>query len=399
MPRMQSRTLAPAAARAGLAVFLVVTVSHGVNDAFTSMLTPVLPEIRAHYGVSITQTAGLIALLSLVGSMTQPIVGMIGDRVNRRWLAAAGPVLAALGMTTMGYAPSYATLGLLIVVGGMGSALFHPAGAAYVATNAPLEKRGWMQSIFSAGGTVGIGLGPVIAIALGLRALPQLIPVGVAMGLVSFALTPDTRPAEGPSRSWREYVEVFSGPIRTLWGMSVLRSLSTAAYTSMVGFVFTDHHQGGAIGITLAVFSVAGALGGIVGGRISDLRGRTVVMRSSILITIPLFLGLIFSNPRQWWFYPLCFLVGALANANIPVTVVAAQEFAPQHVATASAIMMGFAWGTAGLLVLVVGKLADLTSPDTAMSVAVLVLLPALWLAHRIPEPPRDHADGLAYSV
>jgi FSR family fosmidomycin resistance protein-like MFS transporter len=114
------------------------------------------------------------------------------------------------------------------------------------------------------------------------------------------------------------------------------------------------------------------------------------VLRSSVLITIPLFAALILSQPTQIWYYPLCFLVGALVNANIPVAVVAAQEYAPQHVATASAMMMGFSWGTAGVLFLLVGKLADLTSPVTAMLATVLVLFPAFFLTLRLPEPPRS---------
>jgi FSR family fosmidomycin resistance protein-like MFS transporter len=100
-----------------------------------------------------------------------------------------------------------------------------------------------------------------------------------------------------------------------------------------------------------------------------------------------MFVALVYSNPAQWWYYPLTALVGALVNASIPVLVVTAQEYEPEHVATASALMMGFSWGTAGVLFLLVGKLADLTSPVTAMLVTVLVLVPAYWMTTRIPEP------------
>ena len=36
---------------------------------------------------------------------------------------------------------------------------------------------------------------------------------------------------------WREYAAVFHGPIRTLWAASVLRSLGTISYISLLGFV------------------------------------------------------------------------------------------------------------------------------------------------------------------
>src|SRR5215211_3490689 len=82
-------------------------------------------------------------------------------------------------------------------------------------------------------------------------------------------------------------------------------------------------------------------------------------------------------------------VVGALINAGLPVSVVAAQEYAPDHVATASAMMMGFAWGVSGLVFPLVGLLADATSPTAAVRTAVFVLVPAFLMAMRLPEPRR----------
>jgi MFS transporter, FSR family, fosmidomycin resistance protein len=217
------------------------------------------------------------------------------------------------------------------------------------------------------------------------------MPAGLAVGLLSWVVTPSSASTSGADaaagRRWRDYAEVFRGPIRTLWAMSVLRSLSTTAYLSLIPFVLTARGSARHIGPTLAVFDVAAAVGGVIGGRLSDRVGRTTVLRSSMLATIPLFVALVYARPSSWWYYPLTALVGALVNANLPVSVVAAQEYAPDHVATASALMMGFAWGTSGVLYLFVGKLADATSPATALVASILVLLPAFWLAVRLPEP------------
>lgn len=381
-------TVTPAAA-AGVTVVAVVTLSHLVNDSFTSLLSPLLPDLRERFGASIAQTGILVAILSFVGSMIQPLLGMVGDRTDRRVLAALGPVLAAVGMTTIGYAPSFAAVGALVALGGIGSALFHPSGAAYVAAGSRPDRRGLYASIFSAGGTVGIAVGPLLATALDLRLLPALMPLGILTGIASWQVTPSTAGRSGPRRSLADYASVFRGPIRTLWGMSVMRSLSTVAYSSLIGFVLTGAGFAAHIGPSLAVFSFSSSVGGIVGGRLSDRYGRTRVLRSSVLATVPLFVWLTFSRPDQPWYYPLTFVVGALVNANVPVAVVAAQEYAPGHVATASAMMMGFSWGTAGVLFPLVGKLADLWSPQAAMVASILVLVPAYALAVRLPEPPK----------
>jgi FSR family fosmidomycin resistance protein-like MFS transporter len=370
-----------------VAILAVLSLGHFVNDAYTAMLTPLLPEIRAAYGVTIARTAVLVAILSFVGSMLQPFVGLAADRVDRRVLAAAGPVLAGTGMTLMGYAPSFAVLGALIALAGVGSAIFHPSGAAYVALGSQLHRRGLFAALFSAAGTAGVAAGPLVATALDLRTLPYLMPAGVAVGLASYVMTPSSRPAPGAARRLPEYLALWRGPMRALWATGVMRSVSTVSFQGLIGFALTARGQAAHIGPTLAVFSLFAAAGGIVGGRVSDRVGRTAVLRSSILGTIPLFAALVYSNPAQWWYYPLTALVGGLVNANLPVAVVTAQEYAPDHVATASALMMGFTWGTAGVLFLAVGKLADLTSPTTAMMASILVLLPAYWLTARLPEP------------
>lgn len=371
----------------------LMTASHFVNDNFTSLLGPLQPAIAETYKVTLVETGVLVSLLSLVGSVIQPVFGAIGDRVDRRLLAAAGPVLTAFGMTLIGYAPNLIVLGLLVILGGLGSAVFHPSGAAYVAANSNLEKRGLYASVFSAGGTAGLALGPFTATLLGLHGLAWLLPVGILMGLVSFMLTPSSRSTNTRVRGLRDYLEVFRGPIRTLWGVSVLRSLSTVTYGSLVPFVFKARGESDfVIAATLAAFSLASAIGGIVGGQISDRVGRTTVLRSSVLGLIPLFALLILVSPSSIGMVPfltLAFIVGGLANATIPVAVVAAQEYAPGHNATASALMMGFSWGTAGVIYIVFAGLAKATSPTVAMLVTVVMLVPAFVLTLRLPEPQR----------
>ena len=377
------------AAVSSTTVILVMTASHFVNDNFTSLLTPLQPEIARAFNVTKVETGVLVSLLALVGSVLQPMFGGLGDRFDRRYLAAAGPVLSALGMTMMGLAPNLWFIAMFVTIGGIGSAVFHPSGAAFVASNSQLERRGLYASIFSAGGTAGLALGPLTAGALGLHGIIYLLPIGLLFGILSFILTPSTKSSSSNVKGIRDYLAVFQGPIRLLWAVSVLRSLSTVTYQSLIPFVFDSSNFHKHIGWTLFTFSIASAAGGIVGGLLSDRVGRTKVLRSSVLGLIPLFVLLVLSNPDQLWFYPLAFVVGGLANATIPVAVVAAQEFAPGHTGTTSALMMGFSWGTAGVLYLAFAALANATSPSLAMIVSIMLLIPGFFLTLKIPEPPR----------
>ncbi len=391
---MTARLRTHTATVSGVTVVGLITLSHLANDTWTALLSPLLPQIRDTYNVTIADTAMLVAILAFAGSMLQPLLGILGDYMDRRLLAAFGPVLTALGLTMIGYAPNFFMLGGLIMLGGLGSAIFHPSGASYIAVSARPDQRGLFVSIFSAGGTAGMGLGPLIANSLSLHALPYILPFGLLLGAITYFFLPSSSSGIRTARTFGDYVAVFKGPVRWLWAMSVLRSLSSVSYMSLLGFILTDRQQAWHIAPSLAVYNIASAFGGIIGGRLSDRIGRTVVLRSSILLTIPVFIGLVYSNPAQWWYYPLTALVGAMVMANVPVSIVTAQEYAPHNIATASALMMGFAWGTSGVLYLAIGKLADLTSPITAMVAAILVLLPAFFITTRLPEPERTTKIG-----
>ncbi len=377
------------AANTGATVAVAVTLGHLINDGYSAMLSPLGPRIQEHFGSSIAAVTLLASVLSLTSSVLQPLLGILGERLDRRLMAAFGPAATGIGLSLMGYAPGFGVLILLVAVAGLGSGLFHPAGAAYVARYSPPDKRGLWASLFSAGGTAGMALGPIFA-GVGLERLPVFAPIGLAVALGTYLVTPGEPQAGGRRPTLREYAAIFRGPLVTLWGMAVLRSLASSGFNTMLPFILVARGYGYVqIAASLATYSVASALGGIVGGRISDTRGRVPVLKSSILGTLPLFVLLVFSEPRQLWYYPLIFAVGAFVNASIPVGVVTAQEYAPQHVAVASSIMMGFSWGVAGLLLFLVGLLADHTSPTVAALAVISLLLPSVWLAYRLPEPEK----------
>ncbi|MEW6420353.1 MAG: MFS transporter [Deinococcota bacterium] len=378
-------TAAQTATRHGAAIALAVTAGHFINDAYGAMLTPLTPALQGKFGVSIAAVTLLSSVYSLTSSVLQPLLGILGERLDRRYAAALGPLMTGVGLTLMGFVPWFGALVLLVAVAGFGSGFFHPAGAAYVALNSPPQKRGLWASLFSAGGTAGMALGPVFA-GVGLTHLPWFALIGAVIAALTFAVTPSSL-ATGRRIGLAEYARIFRGPLVALWAMAVLRSLASMGYNAMLPFILLNRGFGTReVGITLAIYSVASAVGGIIGGRASDHYGRVPVLRAAILSTIPPFALLILSSPANWWFYPLTFLVGAAVNASIPVGVVAAQEYAPGHVAVASSIMMGFSWGFAGLLVFLVGALADASTPTVAALVSLTLLIPSALIAYRLPE-------------
>ena len=83
----------------------------------------------------------------------------------------------------------------------------------------------------------------------------------------------------------------------------------------------------------------------------------------------------------QWW--PLVLLF------TIPVNVVMAQELVPGQTGTVSALMMGFAWGTAGLLfVPAVGQIGDVFSLHWVLFALLVFPLIGFWSTRLLPDRP-----------
>ena len=91
------------------------------------MLTPLTPALQSKYGVSIAAVTLLSSVYSLTSSVLQPLLGIVGERLDRRYAAALGPLMTGLGLTLMGFVPWFGALVLLVAVAGFGSGFFHPA--------------------------------------------------------------------------------------------------------------------------------------------------------------------------------------------------------------------------------------------------------------------------------
>jgi MFS transporter, FSR family, fosmidomycin resistance protein len=142
---------------------LLLAWLHAVNDLFSNFLTPLLPKLMAHFGVGLGTAGLLVSVYSLTGSLFQPLAGLIADRMDRRLLAALGPLLVALGMGSVGLWPRFEVLLLVLGLAGFGSALFTPPGASLVGELAPGTAR-VSAFLFRVVGYLGLSLGPIVAL-------------------------------------------------------------------------------------------------------------------------------------------------------------------------------------------------------------------------------------------
>ncbi len=329
----------------------ILTFGHLTIDSYSSFFAPLLPLLVAKLGLSLTMVGTLVALSSITSSFSQPLFGLLSDRMRRPWFVALGPLTAAIFMSALGLAPSYGVLVALLMLAGLGVAAFHPQAAALAA--AATGRRSISMAIFVTGGTLGFALGPMFAVGVvtvfGLeRTWVAAVPGVAASALLLFWLRRmEARP--------REHVK--PPPLRAL--RPVLRPLALL-YAA-----------------TVSLYLLVGAIGGFFGGWLADRVGGRRVIAASFAGALPFFIASLFLDDRLG--IP-CLLLGSFVlQASLPVNVVLGQELSPGHSSTISSFLMGAAWGMGALIVGPLGALADARGIHAAL--LVLACMPAAGLA------------------
>ena len=131
-------------------------------------------------------------------------------------------------------------------------------------------------------------------------------------------------------------------------------------------------------GTAVSIYLIAVGLGGFIGGPSADRFGPRRVIILSLVSSVPFLM--IAPMLHGWLFVIVLAIGGFLLQSTLPVNVTFAQLIAPISAATVSSLMMGFAWGTGGLSVPLVGMMADRFGIERAlivMSALPLVAAPA----------------------
>lgn len=368
---------------------LTIAAGHGIVDLYGSFIAPLLPLFADRFNLSLALVGTLVSILTVADGLSQPLFGYWGDRMRRPWLAVVTPFWVAVATGFLGLAPGYVMLAFLLILLGAGRSAYHPQAAAGI-TQYGGANRAFSLSIFTSAGNIGFATGPLLATALiavgGLRGTLYAMPAGII--ITAFLYTAVFKDIGFRSSSWTPppLKEVLGnlarnlGSLAKLWFVVVLRTLTYYSLFSFLPIIFT--RQGFSTvqtGVMTSMFMFGGALGGIVGGWFSDRLGERPVIAGSLVLAFSAFqLALVFSG---LWGTLLLMLGGFCLVSSSPVTIALAQRYAPGSVATASSLMLGLGWGTGGLLVTLVGVVADYLGPIAAVRIAALSLLAAVLLA------------------
>ena len=386
IPPDQTTTAAsPPASPSPLRIAIIIALAHGINDAYASIVPPLLPRIMDDLGISIALAAALGAAFSIATALPQPLFGYLADRFGRRALAVGGMLFSAVFVSVIGFAPSYGVLLVLLVLGGIGGAAFHPPGASYAVRLTAGRGGGARYSIFSFGGAAGYSIGPLVA--GGLVAWGGMERLWVAM-LPALLLAPffffglpsgriearNAAPAPPPSEVLRQ----LAGPLGIVFGISSAMTFVQRAFLTMEPIIVAEAGGSEALGaVALSVYLGAQAFGTVAGGLLTDRMDRRKLLLRLCVLAGPAHLLAVWLGPWNGVGIAAIALAGFLGMATLPPIVVMAQEMIPRAPGASSGIVMGLAWTVGSIGVMGTGAAADVVGPE----VAALLSMPVAGLA------------------
>jgi MFS family permease len=102
----------------------LVSTAHFFSHFYMLLLPPLFPMLRDVYGVGFTELGFAITAYSLTTGLTQAPVGFLVDRYGARAILIIGLALKSLAFVLIGVFPTYGALIALMVVAGLGNAVF-----------------------------------------------------------------------------------------------------------------------------------------------------------------------------------------------------------------------------------------------------------------------------------
>jgi FSR family fosmidomycin resistance protein-like MFS transporter len=377
--------------RDGYRALALLSFAHFFIDLYSSGLSSFQPMLVERFGLSLAQAGLLAGMLIFSSSLLQPVYGIWSDRTGSRLFTVLAPAMAGVFISSLGVATGYPMLIAMVLLGGMGIASFHPQASANATARIAENKSKWM-AVFISSGTFGMAFGPAFFTLLTGRYGLEMSWLGAVPGvLVTLVLATQFRLApvmRGMSNRF-DFAALRAKwkPLLILFLLVYIRSIVQMVFSQFLPLYLNRERgfsvQSAALGLTL--YLAFGGMGGFVGGNLADRFGGKRVILISMAGCLP-FLALFFLTSGIWALISLA-LAGLLLLFTIPVNLVMGQQLVPSQAGTVSSLMMGFAWGSAGLVFIpLVGWAADRVGLGTAMACVSAFPAVGYFLARMIDE-------------
>lgn len=371
-----------------------LSIGHLTTDLYSSTVPTLQPILTERFSMSLAEAGLLGGVFMFSSSVLQLPFGILSDRLQSRAFSILGPLIAGIFLSSLAWANSYAMLVALVFAGGMGVAAFHPQSTGEAARISGNRKTIGV-AIFITAGTFGLACGPLFMAAIISVVGFNGLPIAMTLALVVCAIMYWRLPAPPPHPVADRHIDWHAlasqrKPLLIHYVLVVLRSIVQVGMAQFLTLYLTRERGFSleAASLALALSFLSAAIGALIGGHLANRFGGSRVIQLSMIGSAPFYV--LFLMTDGWLSLASLFLGGLILLLTISVNLVMAQTLVPSQRGIVTSLMMGFAWGIAGIVfVPLIGWLADRTSIETVLyGVAVLPLL-GFAITFVLPEPDK----------
>ncbi len=373
----------------------ILSIGHLIVDLSQGVLPILTPLLAQSLNLSYFEIGTVALAFTFSSAIIQPVFGVLSDRYSMPWLMPLGLFLSGFGLALTGVVNSYRLLLLVVLLSGIGVAGYHPEGSKLAHYISKEGRAGSSMAIFSVGGNLGFGLGPMLAMFVlsfsGLGSVHGVIIPGLVAALVFMFLLPGVKKilAESSSKE-KENKELPTSSGNKAASLTLLilyvtvRSWVQSGLVYFIPFYFPAFKGIAEPGYLVSTYLIAGAAGTMLGGPFADrFGGRNGLLISMIVSLIAVYP---FLHLNGNWVPVLAFIAGAALISTFSTTVVFGQRLLPHNIGLASGLLLGFGVGMGSVGVTILGAIADYAGLPMTMNIISLLPILGIVLAFTLPD-------------
>ena len=269
----------------------LISVGHFLSHFYMLSLPTLFIFLNRDLGIAYTLLGVLLSARYVATGVTQTPVGFLVDRYGAKVLLIAGMLLMVTAFTLLALVSNFWLLLLLVILVGIGDAVFHPADYAILNGSISAGRMGRAFSIHTFSGHLGFAAAPVVITLL--SSLWDWRVALIIVGALSYAvvgvlitqwsnLEDDTGrvrrdeedvEASIPMRRFADHTRLLtSRPVILLFSFFAMSTLAGNALSSFAIPALNALHQVSAVnaGFAVSTFMFVSSLAVLVGGKFAD---------------------------------------------------------------------------------------------------------------------------------
>lgn len=342
---------------------------HFINDIYTGVLNPIMPFLAAKIGISMAVAAVVLTISHIFSSLMQPLFGYFADNMSKRSFIFWGLILSSVFIPLSALTNNLFILVFCIVLGSIGSSLFHPQALGFSSKFAKGLDSGKAMSVFLAMGTIGYSLGPIVSSAitqfLGMHKMPLMTIIGIIWACLMFKFVPKIS-NQFQITEKIDFKIAFkriltNNKLNILNIIAMLKTMIMSSCFILLPFLWKDlGREPFYIGMALFLFIFAGAIGSLTSNWVEKQIGAQNVFYISMIATLPIMLLFILTYKNYSELSLIIFVImGYVTMMATPVTMLLAQNVLPEYKSIISGFINGFSWGVIAIIMSILGFVAE----------------------------------------